>query len=120
MDFRRADPRYVNFVPKTCMDAIDLFNRHRNLGLAPNLYPECFVHCARALKGEELDNFTRFIVNPDGDVTKGGEQLTLVDKAIDDERKLLEEECDARDQLKGLTLQDDEKCDEPALKDSER
>ena len=26
MDFRRADPKYVNFVPKTCVDAIDLFN----------------------------------------------------------------------------------------------
>ena len=119
-DFRRADPRYTNFTPTTCMDAIDLFNRHRNLGLSIDLYPECFVHCARELPDAELDKFHRFIVNPEGDVSKGGEQLTLVDKAIDDERKLLEEECDARDQLKGLTLQDDEKCDEPALKDSER
>ena len=45
MDFRRADPTYVNFVPRTCVDAIDLFQRHRALGLMSNMYPECFVHC---------------------------------------------------------------------------
>ena len=112
-DFRRADPRYTNFTPKTCMDAIDLFNRHRNLGLSTDLYPECFVHCARELPDEELGKFERFIVNPNGDVTEGGEQLTLVDKAIEEDRKALEQECEAREQ-------NEEKCEEPTLKDSER
>ena len=68
MDFRKADPTYVNFKPRTCMEAIDLFDRHRRLGLTADLYPECFVHCARALPDAEVDLFHRFIVNPDGDV----------------------------------------------------
>jgi len=66
MDFRRADPTYVNFVPRTCVDAIDLFNRHRTLGLTADLYPECFVHCAKSLPDGELDKFHRFIVQPAG------------------------------------------------------
>ena len=74
-DFRRADRRFVNFVPKTCVDAIDLFTRHRDMGLSPGNYPECFVHCARALPDEELDKFHRFIVNPNGDIQKGGRLL---------------------------------------------
>ena len=71
MDFRRADPTYVNFVPLTCVEAIDLFNRHRNLGMTSDIYPECFVHCARQLPDKELDLFHRFIINPDGDITRG-------------------------------------------------
>jgi len=31
-DFRRADPTYINFVPKTAADAIDLFWRMKRLG----------------------------------------------------------------------------------------
>ena len=101
MDFRRADPRYVNFIPTTCVDAIDLFDRHRKLGLTPDLYPECFVHCARALKGEELDNFHRYIICPTGDIAKGGEGPTEVDKQLEKERQLLLREAAARDS--GLT-----------------
>ena len=107
MDFRRADPNYVNFVPKTCVDAIDLFNRHRNLGLTADLYPECFVHCARALPGPELDMFHRFIVTPNGDIEKGGEKPTQVDVELEKERKLLLEESEARDGLAMLTIKED-------------
>jgi len=115
MDFRRADPQYVNFVPKTVEDAIDLFNRHRNLGLTADLYPECFVHCARALPPEELDKFHRFIVQPGGDISKGGEKPTLVDVELEKERQLLLKEAEIRDGLQNLTIQeecptDDEKC----------
>lgn len=101
MDFRRADPRYVNFIPTTCVDAIDLFDRHRKLGLTPDLYPECFVHCARALKGKELDYFHRYIICPAGDIAKGGEGPTEVDKQLENERQLLLREAAARDS--GLT-----------------
>jgi hypothetical protein len=101
MDFRRADPRYVNFIPTTCVDAIDLFDRHRKLGLTPDLYPECFVHCARALKGKELDYFHRYIVCPSGDIAKGGEGPTEVDKQLEKERQQLLREAAARDS--GLT-----------------
>lgn len=96
MDFRRADPTYVNFVPRTCVDAIDLFHRHRTLGLTSNLYPECFVHCARGLPDAELDMFHRFIVNPSGDIASGGAP-TEVDRELEAERKVLLHEACARD-----------------------
>ena len=136
MDFRRADPNYVNFVPKTCVDAIDLFNRHRNLGLTADLYPECFVHCARALPGPELDMFHRFIVTPSGDIEKGGEKPTQVDAELEKERQLMLKESEARDGLAMLTIkedylesptepmsvsQEDEKCPtEPMSEDEEK
>jgi len=107
MDFRRADPNYVNFVPKTCMDAIDLFNRHRTLGLTADLYPECFVHCARALPDAELDKFHRFIVQPAGDIGGGGEQPTQVDAEIEKERLSLLQEATLRD-LKKLAITEEE------------
>ena len=103
MDFRRADPNYVNFVPRTCVDAIDLFNRHRNLGLTADLYPECFVHCARQLPGEELDKFHRFIVAPNGDIEKGGGTVTQIDKELENERRELEQEAINRD-MECLTI----------------
>jgi len=98
-DFRRADPTYTNFVPKTCTDAIDLFNRHRALGLRANLYPECFVHCAKQLPDEELDMFHRFIVCPTRDIQKGGEKPTLTDLELEKERLMLLKESEERDQL---------------------
>ena len=107
MDFRRADPNYVNFVPRTCADAIDLFNRHRNLGLTADLYPECFVHCARALEGIELDNFHQFIVQPSGDITRGGEAPTIVDAELEKERQLLLKEAEIRDGIGTLTIEEE-------------
>ena len=100
MDFRKADPTYVNFVPTTCAEAIDLFCRHKNLGLPTNLYPECFIHCARKLPGEELDNFHRYIVAPRGDVGHGGEKETIIDVELEKERVLLLKEAEERDMPK--------------------
>ena len=102
-DFRRADPNYTNFVPKTCRDAIDLFNRHRALGLQADLYPECFVHCAKQLPDEELDMFHRFIVCPTRDIQKGGEKPTLTDIELEKERLMLLKESEERDQLCTVT-----------------
>ena len=110
MDFRRADPTYVNFVPLTCADAIDLFNRHRNLGLTADLYPECFVHCAKSLPDDELDKFHRFIVQPTGDIAKGGEKPTTIDVQLEKERLQLLAEAAGRD-LAALTIEE-EKSDE--------
>ena len=110
MDFRRADPKYVNFVPMTAADAIDLFNRHRSLGLTADLYPECFVHCARKLSDEELDKFHRFIINPTGDIEKGGEKPTELDRQLEDERKQLEQEALNRDMKQASIAEEDEKC----------
>ena len=108
MDFRKADPRYVNFVPKTCAEAIDLFNRHRALGLQTNLYPECFVHCARALPDKELDNFHRFIVCPTGDIEKGGEGPTALDAELEKERLQLLKEAEAREKARDTILEEEE------------
>jgi len=107
MDFRRADPNFVNFVPRTCFDAVDLFNRHRKLGLTADLYPECFVHCAKRLPDEELDKFHRFIINPTKDITKGGEKPTLLDKQLEEERLQLVKESEMRDKLALLTIDED-------------
>ena len=85
-DFRKADPKFVNFKPTTCAEAIDLFVRHRNLGLKPDMYPECLVHCSQALPDPELDKFYRWIVCPTGDIAKGGEGPTLVDQQLEEER----------------------------------
>ena len=119
MDFRRADPKYVNFVPKTCVDAIDLFNRHRNLGLTADMFPECFVHCSRSLPHEELDKFHRFIICPSGDVDKGGEKPTVVDQQLEDERRQLERECTLRE-FKALRIVEEEPDEQPMSQDDEK
>ena len=102
MDFRKADPKFINFVPRTCVEAIGLFVRHRNLGMQPNLYPECMIHCARKLPDAELDKFYRWIVCPDGDIT-GGEGPSATDAAIEAERQQLVREAEGREQ-KALTI----------------
>ena len=106
--FRRADPNFVNFVPKTCEEAIDLFTRHRRLGLTADLYPECFVHCARKLPDAELDKFHRFIVTPVDDFDKGGEKPTLVDKQLEEERQQLLKEAEARDKASETITEEEE------------
>ena len=122
MDFRRADPTYVNFVPRTCVDAIDLFHRHRTLGLTSNLYPECFVHCARGLPDAELDMFHRFIVTPSGDLEKGGEKPTQVDAELEKERQLLLKEAELRDGVQMMTIKEDYLASptEPMSEDDEK
>ena len=103
LDFRRADPKFVNFVPQTCVEAIDLFVRHRKLGLQAKLYPECFVHCARQLPGPELDKFHRWIVCPNGDIAKGGEKPTEIDRQLEVERLAILAENELRD-MERLTI----------------
>ena len=107
--FRRADPTFVNFVPKTCEEAIDLFTRHRKLGLSADLYPECFVHCARELPDAEIDKFHRFIITPNEDIEKGGEQPTLIDKQLEEERQQLLKEAEARDK-EDFTITEEPSC----------
>ena len=103
-DFRKADPKFVNFKPTTCAEAIDLFVRHRNLGLKPDMYPECLVHCSQALPDPELDKFHRWIVCPNGDITNGGEGMTLIDKQLEEERLTMLKEAELRDSMQRLTI----------------
>ena len=97
------------------MDAIDLFNRHRKLGLQPDLFPECFVHCSRALPDDEIDKFHRFIVTPSGDVGKGGEKPTVLDQQLEEERRQLERECVLRE-FKALCIEEEQ----PMSQDDEK
>ena len=76
----------------------------------PDLYPECFVHCAKSLPDDELDKFHRFIVQPAGDISKGGEKATGIDVELEKERLQLLAEAAARD-LAALTIEE-EKSDE--------
>ena len=112
MDFRKADPTYINFVPKTCVEAIDLFNRHKNLGLSTQMYPECFIHCARQLPDNELDMFHRYLISPEGDVERGGETPTVIDEALERERRQLLKEAEMRDSIEGLVVEEEEEEEE--------
>ena len=103
-DFRKADPKFVDFEPSTCVEAIDLFVRHRNLGMQTHLYPECFIRCSRALPDPELDKFYRWIVCPTGDIAKGGEGPTLVDQQLEEERLTILKEAELRDSMRRLTI----------------
>ena len=117
-DFRRADRRFVNFVPKTCVDAIDLFTRHRDLGLNPGMYPECFVHCARGLPDMELDMFHRFIINPNGDIQKGGEAPSAIDQQLEAERQQLLLEATKRDS-DALVIPEEDDVEEKTLQEED-
>jgi len=69
-DVRKQDPTFTNFVPRTAADAVDRYVRCRRNGLKPMLVPECLIACAVGLKGRELDNFERWIINPSADLSK--------------------------------------------------
>ena len=95
MDFRKADPTYVNFKPMTAEDAINKFYRHKDLGVPPHLWPEVFVNCAATLPDEELKKFESWLVNPQGEPT--GTELREVDAANERLRKQLLAEANIRD-----------------------
>ena len=40
-DFRKADPTYTNFQPRTAEEAINKFYRRKNLGVPPTFGPRC-------------------------------------------------------------------------------
>lgn len=67
---RKQDPTFTNYVPGTAEEAVDRYVRCRKNGLKPMLVPECLIACAAGLQGEELDNFERWIINPNADLSK--------------------------------------------------
>ena len=76
-DYRKADPTFINFVPSTAGEAIDLFHRMKRLGLRPEHFPEAFVWVTRKLSDEEGAKFEEYLVAPQGvsaaDVLKGSD-----------------------------------------------
>ena len=95
MDFRKADPEYTCFSPKSAEEAINKFYRHKNLGVPPHLWPEVFVECAAKLSDAELHKFQDWLVNPQGEPT--GPMLQKLDAENEALRKQLLKEACARD-----------------------
>ena len=67
---RKQDPTFTDYVPSTAEEAVDRYVRCRRNGLKPMLVPECLIACAAGLQGLELDNFERWIINPNADLSK--------------------------------------------------
>ena len=97
-DYRKADPNYTGFVPKTAAEAIDLFTRYRKLGVPPSQWPETFCLVAQALPEIELDDFRDWLINPQGVQTAG--PLYEPCPETEAERVQLAAEADARDDEK--------------------
>ena len=66
MNFRFADPEFVNFVPKDAMEAVLKFRRLQKKGLHPAKYPEALIECAASLSDKEQEKFEEWIVCPQG------------------------------------------------------
>ena len=98
VDFRKADPTYVCFKPTTVEEAIDLFYRHKRLGVPVHLWPEVFVECSAHLKDSELDKFSSWLINPAGKPT-GIAELKGIGETNDRLRKQLLEEAIHRDRM---------------------
>ena len=110
-DFRKADPTYINFVPKTAAEAIDLFWRMRKLGLKSENFPEAFVWASRELDGVEGAKFEDWLVAPQG-VSYSAEVIKNVDPNQEAIRLQLLKEAEERDlkeRMERLTIDEDEK-----------
>lgn len=127
MDYRKADPTYVNFVPHTAAEAIDKFHRYKKRGVPPNLWPEVFVECATELPEPEMDKFEAWLVNPNGmcenPATVGKAQwVDKVNAENEVVRKQLLKESQARDAppliLEHYMEQDDEKSPDPEVSET--
>ena len=95
-DYRKSDPTYLNWKPRTASEAIEKFYRHKNLGVPPHLWPEVFVDCARDLPDTESIKFEAWLVNPQGKALPAP-VITATDLEIEKERKQLLAEATARD-----------------------
>ena len=95
-DFRKSDPTYLNWKPRTASEAIEKFYRHKKLGVPPHLWPEVFVDCASELPDAESIKFEAWLVNPQGQALKAP-TVTATDIEIEMERQQLLREANARD-----------------------
>ena len=110
-DYRRADPTYIGFTPRTAFDAIDLFSRFKRLGLSVEQYPETFVWVSRALDDEEGAKFEEWLCAPQGVNDKA--ELFQSDGVIETQRLQLLKEAEKRDRA-AMSIseeEDDEKAE---------
>ena len=66
LSVHKADPLFINFVPKTAVEAVDRYQRCKRRGLKAYLIPECLITCAQGLPADELEKFEQWIINPEG------------------------------------------------------
>ena len=106
MDFRKANPTFVDFVPETAAEAIDLFYRFKRLGVPHEQYPETFIWCSRKLNDEEGAKFEEFICSPQG--VNSNVPVYEEPAALKAEREQLAREADARDARDAVIEEEDE------------
>ena len=67
MDYYLLDETNTSFTPRTCTEAILLWNRIRKAGINDwDDVPRIFQQCACELPAEEHDKFAQFLCNPQG------------------------------------------------------
>lgn len=78
--YRRANPSFTNWVPKTAYEAVDRFTRCQSNGLKALMFPECLIECSKGLPDAELDKFEDWIINPQGlDYSKAVPDSTIAE-----------------------------------------
>jgi len=109
MNFRLADPEFVNFVPATATEAVLKFRRLEKQGLHPAKYPEALIECAQALSAEEQGKFEDWIVCPQG---APGKECIDVEYFSKENRRIHDEMVAAIEDVKNLSIS--EESDEKA------
>jgi hypothetical protein len=67
VDFRFADPEYIDFEPKTAEEAILKFRRLQSKGIEAWMFPETLIKCGGHLPEEEMAKFEAWMINPTGE-----------------------------------------------------
>ena len=67
VNFRLADPEYIDFEPKTVEEAILKFRRLQSKGIEAWMFPETLIKCGGKLPDEEMAKFEDWMINPAGE-----------------------------------------------------
>ena len=67
VNFRFADPEYIDFEPKTAEEAILNFRRLQVKGIEAWMFPEALIQCGSKLPDEEMGKFESWMINPCGE-----------------------------------------------------
>ena len=108
LKIRKADPTFVNWTPVDAADAVDKFQRLQRNGLPASQIPEALIDCAKGLKGDDVDLFTEWIINPCD--ARGIDARIFTEQNAAEHEKILAEH--NRKKLGAVEEedQDDEKC----------
>ena len=67
VNFRFADPEYIDFEPKTAEEAILKFRRLQSKGIEAWMFPETLIKCGGKLPDAEMAKFESWMINPCGE-----------------------------------------------------